>query len=292
MKLPPSPRAVITGAGSGLGRALALELARRGGRILVTDVSEQSAVETAQLVEEAGGTGHPMACDVSRVQDVERAAQGAEALWGGVDLLVNNAGVAAGGLVGDMPLEDWEWIVRINMWGVIHGCHVFVPRMRARSAGHILNVASAAGVTSLPEMASYNMTKAAVVSLSETLHAELAPHGIHVTALCPTFFRSSLMDSFRSPHARQRALADAFFRRSRTTAEQVARAGLRGLERNRVIVIPQLDGRLLWRLKRLSPGLYHGALGLQQRGDWGARFLTRALGPGADAKLGPGADAE
>jgi NAD(P)-dependent dehydrogenase (short-subunit alcohol dehydrogenase family) len=279
MKLPPSPRAVVTGAGSGLGRALALELARRGGRLLVTDIREDTVAETARLVAEAGGEAHPLACDVRCPEHLEHLAAEADRRWGGTDLLVNNAGVACAGYVGDLPLDDWRWIVDINMWGVVHGCHAFVPAMKARGAGFILNVASAAAVASLPEMAPYNMTKAAVVSLSETLHAELAPHGIAVTALCPTFFESGLMDTFRSSHERQRQMSAALFQRSTATAGGVARAGLRALERGRVLVIPQADGRFMWRLKRLAPQLYHRVLGRQQRSDWAFRLLTRGGKP-------------
>ena len=112
---------------------------------------------------------------------------------------MNNAGVAAGGLVGEQSLDDWKWIVDINLWGVIHGCHVFAPRFRAQRSGYILNVASAAGFVSLPEMASYNVTKAGVIALSETLCGELSPCGVRVSVTCPSFFKTNLMDVLRSP---------------------------------------------------------------------------------------------
>jgi NAD(P)-dependent dehydrogenase (short-subunit alcohol dehydrogenase family) len=261
MKLPLDPRAVITGAASGLGRALSLELAQRGGRILVCDVHVERGLETARLVKDAGGTAEVLHCDVTKVADLERAASAAERLWGGTDILVNNAGVAAAGHVGDVPLEDWEWIVRINLWGVIHGCHVFVPKMKAQRSGFILNVASTAGIACAPEMASYNVTKAGVIALSETLFAELRPFGIGVSVLCPTFFETNLLESFRSPTSGQRTLAEAMFRRSKVTAAEVAEAGLRGLERGRLVTIPQTDGIWIWRMKRLFPSVYHRLLG-------------------------------
>jgi NAD(P)-dependent dehydrogenase (short-subunit alcohol dehydrogenase family) len=279
MRLPKSPRAVVTGAGSGLGRALALALAERSGRLLVTDVREDAAAETARLAAEVGGEAQALVCDVTQPEALAHLASEADARWGGTDLLVNNAGVACAGYVGDLPLDDGRWIVDINMWGVVHGCHAFVPGMKARGGGFILNVASAAAVTSLPEMAPYNMTKAAVVSLSETLHAELAPHGITVTALCPTFFQSDLMRTFRSSHERQRQMSNALFQRATATADGVARAGIRALEKGRVLVIPQADGRFMWRLKRLAPQLYHRILARQQRSDWAARWLTRSPAP-------------
>jgi NAD(P)-dependent dehydrogenase (short-subunit alcohol dehydrogenase family) len=273
MKLPDSARVVVTGAGSGLGRAFALQLASRRARILVTDVGLMEAENTAAEVARLGGTAEALAVDVTRYTDLEHAADTADRLWGGTDLLINNAGVGAGGLVGEIPLSDWEWILRINLWGAIHGCHAFVPRMKQQRAGFLLNVASNAGIASLPEMASYNVSKAAVISLSETLYAELAAYGIQVSVLCPTFFRTNLLASLRAPSERQHALARAAFERSKCSAEQVARAGLCGLEKGRLIVVPQLEGRLVWWAKRLFPGLYHWALRRQQREDLAAQWL-------------------
>jgi long-chain fatty acid transport protein len=277
VRLPSSPRAVITGGSSGLGRALALELGRRQGRVLIADIDAEGASETARQVVACGGSAEVLVVDVGRVADLERAAERVEQLWGGIDLLVNNAGVAAAGPMGEVPLSDWEWLLRVNLWGVIHGCHVFAPRMRARGQGFILNVASSAALASLPEMGPYNASKAAVVSLSETLNAELAPFSIGVSALCPTFFETNLLGRLRAPSERQRALAHALLRRSGATAEQVARAGIEGLEQGRLIVIPQLDGKLVWWLKRLAPGAYQWLLRFQQRHDLLQRFVNVLL---------------
>ena len=260
-KLPHRPRAVVTGAASGLGRALALELARREGRVLVCDIHLDRAAETAELVRAAGGQAEVLACDVTKPADVERAAVEVERLWRGVDLVVNNAGVAAGGKVGEISLDDWDWIMRVNLWGVIHGCHVFVPKLKAQGHGFILNVASAAGIACMPEMASYNVTKAAVIALSETLYSELAPAGIAVSVLCPTFFQTNLIESFRTPQHDLRAVAHRKVNESKVTADEIAEAAVRGLERGRLVIIPQVDGAIVWRAKRLAPELYHRLLG-------------------------------
>ncbi len=260
MRLPESPRVFITGAGSGLGRALALELAGRRARVLVGDVCDNGAAETVELVVAAGGTAEAIHCDVSVLADVESAALRAFALWGGVDLVVNNAGVAVGGLVGEVPIADWRWIVDTNLWGVIHGCHVFVPRLVAQGRGWILNVASAAAFAAFPRMAPYNVTKAGVASLSETLYAEVGGRGIHVSVLCPTFFPTNLMRTFRSPDPRVGATAGALFRRARWTAADVARVAIRDLERGRLTILAQRDSWLVWTLKRWFPGVYHWAL--------------------------------
>jgi NAD(P)-dependent dehydrogenase (short-subunit alcohol dehydrogenase family) len=256
MKFPQAPRAVITGGGSGLGRAFALKLAPRGARMLVLDVNVPGAEETARLVAGAGGTAVALRCDVSRAEEVERAALAADERWGGADILVNNAGVAAVGPVGELPLKDWNWIVGINLMGVVHGCHAFVPRMKKAGRGFILNVASSAGFASLPEMGAYNVTKAGVISLSETLAGELAAHGVSVSVLCPTFVNTNLLASLRATDAEQRDLAAAMFRRATITPEQVAHKALRGLEKGRLMIIPQADGAAVWRAKRFAPGLY------------------------------------
>jgi len=255
-----APRATITGGGSGLGRALALHLADRAARLLILDVNLERAEETASLARKRGARAEAMFCDVARLEDVEAAARKMDELYGGIDLLVNNAGVAVAGAVGDLPIEDWEWIVRINLWGPIHGCHVFVPRMKAQKSGYILNVSSSAGIASPPEMGPYNVTKAGVISLSETLDAELAPHGIKVSALCPTFFKTNLLETLRATNDDLRNVAQTMFDRSTMTADQVAAAALRGLERGDLIIIPQLDGSVVWRAKRLWPELYRKVL--------------------------------
>ena len=175
------PNAVVTGAASGLGRAFAVALAKRGWQILVTDINTEGAAETLALVKNAGGNGEIFRCNVAVLDDVKGMAEHVFDRWGRVDLLVNNAGIAVAGTVGECPVEDWQWIFSINFWGVLHGCHVFVPKMKEQGGGHIINVASAAGFISLPEMPAYNATKAAVISLSETMKCELAAHNIGVT---------------------------------------------------------------------------------------------------------------
>ncbi len=267
MKLPQSVRAVVTGGASGLGRALCLELAKRQGRVLIADVDVDGAEATAADVRRGGGKAEVMRCDVAKLADVEALGERTDELWNGVDLVVNNAGVAVAGRVGDVSMSDWQWITGINQWGVVHGCHVFVPRLVRQQQGWILNVASSAGFATLPEMAPYNVTKAAVIALSETLHSELAPHRIGVSVACPTFFKTHLMSTFRSPDERQRKLAQRMFDRSSVTAQQVATACLRGLERGRLHIVPQADGRLVSLVKRLSPRVYHGAMRAQHRYD-------------------------
>jgi NAD(P)-dependent dehydrogenase (short-subunit alcohol dehydrogenase family) len=258
MALPAKLRAVVTGAGSGLGRAFCTQLARRGARVVAADVDLAAAEATvAQL---AGAEARAIRCDVAQPEAVRALAEQAEQWLGGVDLLVNNAGVAVSGPVGEIPLADWSWIVGVNLWGVVHGCHEFVPRFRRQGHGHVLNVASAAGLLSLPQMAPYNATKAAVVALSETLHGELAGSNVGVTVLCPTFFRTNIVASARGASTHERQLAEWMMARSKYTADDVARLALEGADRGQLYVVPHADGRWLWRLQRASPRGFYALL--------------------------------
>ena len=251
MSLVDSPRAVVTGAGSGLGRAFCLELHKRGARIVCADIDGALAQKTAA---EVGGTA--VVCDVARIEDVEALAAAADRALGGVDLVINNAGVAVAGAVGEVPLDDWRWIMGVNLWGVIHGCHVFTPRLKRQGRGHILNVASAAGLLAPPGMAPYNVTKAAVVALSETMQAELRHAGVGVTVLCPTFFQTNIHKNARGSDEKQAALVAKLMSRAKIQADDVARIALDTAAANELYALPHADGRWMWRLKRWAPASY------------------------------------
>lgn len=245
--------AVVTGAGSGLGRALALRLARPGAVLLLCDLRPDTVEETARLAAARGATAHARVVDVADAAAVEALAAEADRLLGRIDLVVNNAGVAVAGPVGGTPLEDWRWIVGINLFGVIHGCHAFAPRLAAQGSGAILNTASMAGLISVPLMASYNVTKAGVVSLSETLAAELREKGVTVTVLCPSFFPTNLLEEGRASAPELLAMARQAFQRASLDADDVAAAALDAVARRRLYCLPMREGRVAWRLKRLLP---------------------------------------
>jgi len=250
-------RCVLTGAGSGLGRALALRLARPGAVLLLSDLDRATCEETATLAERRGAAAHARVVDVSDAGSVERLAAEADALLDGrIELVVNNAGVAAAGAIGETPIEDWRWIVGANLFGVVHGCHFFVPRLVARGRGAVLNVASMAGLVSVPTMSAYNATKAAVVALSETLAAEVGSKGVKVTVLCPSFFDTHLLDQGRFAAPDLERAARRAFARARMTADDVAAVALRDVAAGRLHSVPMLDGRLAWIAKRVAPGLF------------------------------------
>ena len=191
MTLVVHPRAVVTGAGSGLGRAFCIELSRRGARVVGADVREEGLKETAALM--PGAPMETFVCDVSKRESVDALERFAQEKMGGVDLLINNAGVAVAGEMGTVSGDDWSWIVGVNLMGVAHGCEAFIPAMRRRRSGHVINVASLAGIACAPTMAPYNATKAAVIAISETLAGELTDPGFGVTVLCPAFFPTNLL---------------------------------------------------------------------------------------------------
>jgi NAD(P)-dependent dehydrogenase (short-subunit alcohol dehydrogenase family) len=262
--------AVITGAGSGIGAAFATELAHRGGRVVCSDVNEASAQATADTITAAGGRALATGCDVSVVDDVRQLAKEAQSWFGGPPtLVVNNAGVGAGGTdIGDADLDDWQWVLGINLWGPIHGCHVFTPILKeaansGRPAG-IINVASAAAFGAAPGMAAYNVSKAGVLSLSETLAAELSGSGVNVTVLCPTFVKTNIVESGRITGPSTQ-LADRLMRWTGISPDRVARTCLDTNDRGGLYCMPQPDARIGWGIKRFTPTVYTRAVGLTAR---------------------------
>lgn len=272
-KLPRDARAVVTGGGSGLGRAICFDLAGRGARVLVTDVNLATAEETAEILRRRGSEAHVMQVDVRKPDQVEAMAKKATELWGGTDVLVNNAGLAVVGELGKIPIEEWQFQVDVNLMGVIWGCHYFGPAMQQRGSGYILNVASSAGLLAAPMMGPYNVTKAGVVSLSETLFAELGPSGVVVAALCPTFLRTNIHKDARSFGGNTGEKTDKLVSEAKWSAEQVAKVAIDELLAGTLYIIPQTDGKVLWRAKRaLGQGFYAALRAALKRGGVEAVF--------------------
>jgi NAD(P)-dependent dehydrogenase (short-subunit alcohol dehydrogenase family) len=193
--------AVITGAASGIGRALAERCVQEGMKVVLADVEAAALTKTEASMKASGATVLAVRTDVSLARDVEALAQKSLEVFGAVHLLCNNAGVATGGAIWESTIAEWEWVLGVNMWGVIHGVRVFVPLMLAQdSECHIVNTASMAGLISGPGVGAYKVTKHAVVTLSETLHHELAERGarVKVSVLCPGIVHTRIMDSARN----------------------------------------------------------------------------------------------
>lgn len=251
----PSKRAFITGAGSGLGRALALQLAAGGWTIGINDLNAGPLEESRALIAGAGGRAISFVFDVADKTAYRQAFADYLAQCGGIDLLVNNAGVGDGGLFDEYPLENWDWITGINQMGVIYGCWLALAPMKQQGYGHIINIASAAGYANLPNMSMYSATKAAVISVSETLYAELKPSGIEVSVVMPTFFRTHIMQHGRGP---QQALAsgEAMVNHARIMPGEVAAFILKQAGRQRFHIFYPFTARLVWLIKRWWPGFF------------------------------------
>ena len=262
--------AVVTGAGSGIGAAFAVELGRRGGTVVCSDIDEAAAQATAAVITEHGAKATSVRCDVSRIDDVSALADKAQSWLGGAPtLVINNAGVGAGGAaIGDVPLDDWTWTLGINLWGPIHGCHVFTPILRdagpSPAPRGIINVASAAAFGAAPGMGPYNVSKAGVLSLSETLAAELSGTSIRVTVLCPTFVKTNILESGRITEE-STELATKLMRWTGLSAQKVARTCLDAHDRGELYCMPQLDAKIGWNIKRLAPQAYTRAVSLTSR---------------------------
>ncbi len=245
----PSRRVLVTGGASGLGQALVTLLLGRGDRVLAVDVHEDRPARVP-----AGAAYRRL--DVRSQQDWDAALAWVRGEWGGLDLLVNNAGVATGGRIDVESMSDWERVVEVNLLGVARGCHTVVPLLKEQRAGHIVNVASLAGLVHGPGMASYNATKAGVVALSETLGFELAPWRIDVTVVCPAFFRTNLHESFAGKDTAMQEAGVRLITEASASAEDVARVVLDGIDKRRSVVLTDRLGRQAYYGKRFARPLY------------------------------------
>src|SRR5262245_52683799 len=240
--------AVVTGGGSGIGRALCLVLAREGARIAVADVDEAGMAGTAAAIRDGGGQAIAVRTDVSRLEDVQALAERAWREWGGAHVLCNNAGVALHGGLEAASHRDWEWAIGVNLWGVIHGVEAFVPRMIVQKApGHVVNTASMAGLIASQGLGVYNTTKYAVVGLSETLQKDLRPYNIGVSVLCPMGVATAIRQSDRNRPAHlknagaSRAAEVTLIGRT-LPPEAVAAQVVRAIRANRLYVITHREG--------------------------------------------------
>ncbi|MFY9767357.1 MAG: SDR family NAD(P)-dependent oxidoreductase [Mycobacterium sp.] len=262
--------AVVTGAGTGIGAAFATELARRGSRVVCSDINEVAAAKTASTISDQGGEAVAIACDVTQFDDVRELAAQSESWFGGAPtLVINNAGVGSGGAsIGELSLDDWQWVLGINLWGPIHGCHVFAPVLQSAEPSNIprgiINVASAAAFGALPGMAAYNVSKAGVLSLSETLAAELSCSSVKVTVLCPTLVKTEILESGRIG-AETTQVATKLMRWTGFSPARVARICLDTHDRGELYCMPQLEAKFGWNIKRLIPGTYTRGMGLVSR---------------------------
>jgi NAD(P)-dependent dehydrogenase (short-subunit alcohol dehydrogenase family) len=253
--------AIVTGAASGLGRAFCRQLAASGQpwRLVAADVDAAGVAETLDSLPRGQITAEFAPLDVADYaawQDLHDRLRGQ---WSRLDLLVNNAGVCMAGEVGEGPIEPWRRVHAVNFLGVLNGCQVMTPWLKQSvvpGAGlrpAVINVASIAAVFAAPAMGAYCASKAAVLALTEAMHAELRPHGVHATVVMPGFFRSRLLERGHFAVRRHLAQAEKLTRRATIDADAVARAALRAAERGRLYAVLGARARWLWRWKRALP---------------------------------------
>jgi NAD(P)-dependent dehydrogenase (short-subunit alcohol dehydrogenase family) len=250
-------RVLVTGAGSGLGQALALRYARAGSRVACVDLDVPRAETTrAQLP----GHGHlALAADVGDDAAMDRLHADMEREWGGIDVLVNNAGIASGGSMLETTMAEWRRILEVDLLSVVRGCRLFLPGMIAQGHGQVISTASFAGLAGAPGLMSYGTAKAAVVALSEQLRAEVEPQGVRVSVLCPSFFRTNLCETgIGSPKTMKLALH--LMDTAPDTCDSVADRVYAQAEAGRFLIIPTKHEPMRWRIKRWFPRFYYWLL--------------------------------
>ncbi len=252
--------AVITGAGSGIGRELARLCAERGARLALCDIDDAGLAHTADAARSRGTQVLTRRVDVSDAAEMSAFADATFDRFDGVDMVVNNAGV---GLVGgflDTSAKDWQWLVGVNLMGVVHGCDAFLPTMIESSrGGHVVNLSSAAGLLANPQLSAYSATKFAVLGLSEALRMELRPHRIGVTAVCPGIIDTAITQN--SPIRgdgdldERRARLASTYRKRGYSPERVAHKTLRAVGRDRAVAPIAAEAHVMYALSRCAPPL-------------------------------------
>jgi len=256
-------QALVTGAASGIGRAIALRLAREGVRLCLLDVNEAGLDETAREARQGGVEVLAWRCDVSELDQIRASTEQLLGRWGGVDILVNNAGVCLYGPTASMSVEQWDWITSINLQSHIRFTQLLLPSMLARPEAHIVNVCSMFGLFGMRRLTGYCTTKAGLMGFSEALRAEVAREGIGVTALCPGFVSTNLFAAAPCTQESRQTPHPPWY--LRTSAERIGEQTLRAIRRNQFIVLATPLCYLVYYLKRFTPGLVYWSHTIDRR---------------------------
>ena len=265
--------AIVTGGGSGIGEALCRALAARGDTVVVADIDGASAERVAGDI---GAQATAAKVDVRDAVAVQAVVDETVERHGRLDIMVNNAGIGVGGDVLELTLAHWDRIIDVNLRGVIHGVHAAYPVMARQRSGHIVNTASMAGLTAPAYMAPYVAVKHAVVGLSLSLREEAKTHGVNVTAVCPFFIDTPILDStgpddLPKPASMEGGLREAATKMGIYSPQALAQDILRGIDRRKALVVAPRRGRVVWRIARLSPGGFSTVMGLLARREMSKR---------------------
>lgn len=263
--------AVITGAGSGIGQALAEEMARRGARMVISDLNRERIEEVNDGIVKAGGNSTALTLDVTDYEAVKAMIDGAFAEHGRIDYLFNNAGIAVGGDASEFTIEDWRRVIDVNLYGVVNGVAAAYPLMVEQGFGHIVNTGSIEGLIPFPGTVSYVASKYAVVGLSNTLRLEGEPKGVKVSVVCPGHIKTRIFEDTKYINMDKETVIRMMTKTPGITPEQCALEILEGVRKNKAFIVITRFAKIAWLLHRLSPGLL-----MKKMGEMGEKFHERA----------------
>lgn len=251
---------LVTGAGSGIGRETAVAFAKAGARLVLTDINDDGTAQTEALIEQHGGIASRYVVNVTDAAAMKKLAERVQRELGVVDVLVNNAGIGSAGRFLDTTLETWRKVIDVNLMGVVHGCHAFLPAMVERGeGGHVVNLSSMAGYFAAPDMPVYAASKFAVLGFSESLRGDMAEHGIGVTAICPGVINTGIIAAtiMEGDMGKEsvRGKVQALYEKRNFTPAQVAAAILDAVRRNQAVRPVSPESWAMYYAKRLAPGL-------------------------------------
>lgn len=249
-------RVLITGGASGLGKAIVDQFTQLGWKIAIVDINIEGAKQVAEQANSSGADAIALYCDIGQDDDFKTIAETIKERWGGLDIIINNAGIATTGLMVDCTPEQWHRAINLNLNSVFRGCHFWLPLLAQDGPGHVVNTASFAGIAQAPAMMSYNVSKAGVIALSETLRAELGCQNIGVSVICPAFFKTNLLDSMAPSDEGIKPLVKKWMETSKIQADDVAKDVINGIEKNEFMVISHDYARSAYRFKRFFPKAY------------------------------------
>ena len=252
---------IVTGAGSGIGRALAEELSRKDAIVILADINNQQINEVAETITASGYRAEALPVDVSNYDAVKKLVDDTVAQHGRLDYMFNNAGIAVGGEVRDCAIDDWRNVLDVNLNGVIYGIDSAYPIMVEQGFGHIVNTASIEGLLPFPGSVSYVASKHGVVGLSNALRIEGADLGVNVSVVCPGYIKTAIFRSAKLIKIDREKMLASLPERLGITPEKCAAVILGGVERNKAIIVVTGFAKILWLLQRISPGLIRWLMG-------------------------------
>ncbi|MFD2176410.1 SDR family NAD(P)-dependent oxidoreductase [Veronia pacifica] len=257
---------LVTGAGSGIGRATAIAFAQEGAKLWLVDINELGNKETADTIRESGGEVSVHYCDVTDAEAMNELANTIHQQIDHIDILVNNAGIGAAGRFIDTQLESWQKVLSVNVMGVVHGCHAFLPRMveaakrNRKQAGHVINLSSLAGYFAPPDLSIYSTSKFAVFGFSESLRADMAKYGIGVSTICPGIVYTPIVENAlaegemaEKPESLDKMVA--FYKKRNFLPHRVAEQIVKAVKRNKGVCPVTLESHFMYFMKRLIPGI-------------------------------------